>query len=446
MNVETLTKILNDVASGNTNVHDAVSKLSSLDFEDIDYAHIDHHRSLRKGFPEVIFGQGKTLEQILGILTRMQAQENAILVTRLHGEKADGLLKTFPEAEYDPEARMLVLKKADIPIVGRGKIVVLTAGTSDIPVAKEAAITARTMGNQVETVFDVGVAGIHRLFAHRSAIETASVLIVVAGMEGALPSVVAGMASLPGHRRTDQCRIRCQFRGHHGLVRHVEFMQFKCRRCQYRQWFRGRHHGCGNQPGPLKTNDTHFGIISPFLLSTIHLHRQKMQEVRSMIDTELKTIVYGAKKENLDPAFIQNLESMKFRVFIVESGPELVRQTALRIPDAVIIEVDVPKLNGYQSARLLRNDRSTRNIPIFHIAESATPIDQYWSRFCGGEALFSKPDAAFEFKIAMDELFHRPLPGKHRLLRENMLAELDDLALAGLANGLWKEICSMPTF
>lgn len=197
MDLETLNRILRDVAAGKTSVEDAALKLSNIPFEDIDYAHIDHHRSLRKGFPEVIFGQGKTPEQITGIMEKMMPQENVVLVTRIDSQKADEVLARFPDAVFHEDARMVIWEKTEVPKQGKGAIIVLSAGTSDIPVAKEAFLTAKAMGNDVESAFDVGVAGIHRLFDHKELIDRASVLIVVAGMEGALPSVVAGMVSRP---------------------------------------------------------------------------------------------------------------------------------------------------------------------------------------------------------------------------------------------------------
>ncbi|MBU1571355.1 MAG: nickel pincer cofactor biosynthesis protein LarB [Proteobacteria bacterium] len=192
-----LEKILKSVSAGSTSVEDAVKSLKHIHLEDIDYAHIDHHRAIRKGFPEVIFGEGKTAGQIVGIMEKMAAQEEIILVTRADKEKSESVLSRFPDAVYHEDAKMIVWKKREIQIQGRGKILVLSAGTSDIPVAKEAYITALAMGNEVDSVYDVGVAGIHRLFDHRKMIDDASVLIVVAGMEGALPSVVAGMVSRP---------------------------------------------------------------------------------------------------------------------------------------------------------------------------------------------------------------------------------------------------------
>jgi hypothetical protein len=197
MNQNTLLKLLNEVASGKLAPEEAQKSLLHLAMEDIDYAHIDHHRSLRKGFPEVIFGEGKTHDQICGILERMEVQEDIILVTRIDSEKAEKVVACFPKASYHNDARMLILENKPLPKTGAGKIVVISAGTSDIPVAKEAFLTADAMGNTVETVFDVGVAGIHRLLHHKPLMESASVLIVVAGMEGALPSVVAGLVKAP---------------------------------------------------------------------------------------------------------------------------------------------------------------------------------------------------------------------------------------------------------
>jgi len=197
MDKESLNQLLHAVAQGETSVANAAEKLRHLASEDIEYAHIDHHRSLRKGFPEVIFGEGKTADQIIGIMEKMLVQEQIVLVTRADPEKADQVVSRFPEAVYHKDARMIRWARKEIPKQGRGTILVLSAGTSDIPVAKEAQLTADAMGNHVESVFDVGVAGIHRLFEHKDRITNASVLIVVAGMEGALPSVVAGMVSRP---------------------------------------------------------------------------------------------------------------------------------------------------------------------------------------------------------------------------------------------------------
>ena len=197
MNIDDLNQLLTSVAAGRLSVEDAAGKLRHIGYEDIEFAHVDHHRSLRKGFPEVIFGQGKTAGQVIGIMEKMKDQENVILATRVKQNKADAILDRFSDAVYHPDAKMIVWTSHKPRIVGRGTITIISAGTSDIPVAKEAYLTAKAMGNRVETVFDVGVSGIHRLFSHKDVIDNASVLIVVAGMEGALPSVVAGMVSRP---------------------------------------------------------------------------------------------------------------------------------------------------------------------------------------------------------------------------------------------------------
>ncbi len=197
MDKNLLIKILGSVADGKISAGDAAKKLQHLAYEDITYAHIDHNRSLRKGFPEVIFGEGKTADQIAGIMEKMKNQENIILVTRVDQHKADIILSRFSQAAYHADARMIVLELNAVAIQGRGPILIISAGTSDIPVAKEAYLTATAMGNTVDTIFDVGVSGIHRLLNHKKAIDQAAVLIVVAGMEGALPSVVAGMIDRP---------------------------------------------------------------------------------------------------------------------------------------------------------------------------------------------------------------------------------------------------------
>lgn len=197
MNTARLEKILASVSAGKTSVQEALTQLKHLSVEDIEYAHIDHHRSLRKGFPEVIYGEGKSAEQIIGIMERIIRQENVVLVTRVDSIKAKALCEQFPEAEHHADARMIVVKKGEYPVQGKGVIAVISAGTSDIPVAREAYLTASVMGNRVQSLFDVGVAGIHRLFEHKDLIQSASVLIVVAGMEGALPAVVAGVVDKP---------------------------------------------------------------------------------------------------------------------------------------------------------------------------------------------------------------------------------------------------------
>ncbi len=189
--------ILKDLNNKSISTEKAEKLLGNLYFEDIDYAHIDHHRSIRKGFPEVIFGEGKTSDQIIGIMEKMMAKDQIILATRVSSDKATNIQKKLNNIEYHKDARLIQFKLKEPEMTGHGEILVISAGTSDIPVAKEAFLTAQAMGNKTRSIYDVGVAGIHRLFAHKDIIENASVIICVAGMEGALPSVVAGMIKSP---------------------------------------------------------------------------------------------------------------------------------------------------------------------------------------------------------------------------------------------------------
>jgi NCAIR mutase (PurE)-related protein len=198
MNPDRLKELLNQVKNGKVSVDQAVKKMKHLPFEDIDFARIDHHRSLRKGFPEVIFGEGKTVKQIIDIMARMKKNKENILVTRLDTGKAALVCKHFIEAVYHPLSRVLTcLSKPIKKQAGRGLVLVISAGTSDIPVAEEALLTAQIMGNPTEYLYDVGISGLHRLMANQEKILSASVLIVVAGMEGALPSVVGGLVDRP---------------------------------------------------------------------------------------------------------------------------------------------------------------------------------------------------------------------------------------------------------
>ena len=175
-----------------------VETVSKLAFEDMGFAHIDHQRELRQGFPEVIYAEGKTAEQVTAIMTRLAAESTrSVMATRVSPEQAAAVRKAVPEATYEETARIVYIKRAAPDPDPTRRILVLTAGTSDIPVAKEAALTAELMGNAVDTCYDVGVAGIHRLFAHEKEIRAANVLIVVAGMEGALASVAGGLTSKP---------------------------------------------------------------------------------------------------------------------------------------------------------------------------------------------------------------------------------------------------------
>lgn len=197
MNTKELRHLLTALKTGELSVDEGLERLRTLPFEDLGPAVIDHHRELRQGVPEVVFGESKSAGQILTIVRHMAERGGNVLVTRLVPEKASPLLSAFPQGTYDPEARTFSVVQIPIETTGRGKIVVVCAGTSDIPVAREAAVTARMFGNEVEEVVDVGVAGIHRLFSRLETLRKASVLIVVAGMEGALPSVVGGLVAVP---------------------------------------------------------------------------------------------------------------------------------------------------------------------------------------------------------------------------------------------------------
>ena len=197
MDLNDLKHLLTAVQAGDLSIDEGLERLRKLPFEDAGIAMIDHHRALRQGVPEVVFGEGKTAEQICTIVQRMVAHGDNILITRISGEKADALSNNHPNGKYDPVANTYCLQQKPEKDLGRGKILIICAGTSDLPVAKEAAVTARMFNNQVEELVDVGVAGIHRLLAHTDILREASVIIVVAGMEGALPSVVAGMVKAP---------------------------------------------------------------------------------------------------------------------------------------------------------------------------------------------------------------------------------------------------------
>ncbi|MEJ2469670.1 MAG: nickel pincer cofactor biosynthesis protein LarB [Desulfuromonadales bacterium] len=192
-----LTHLLRAVENGDVTVEEALGRLRSLPFEVIDGATIDHHRPLRQGVPEVILGEAKSAEQIALIVRSMADHGDNVLVTRIDAAKAQILGEEQPDGSYDPLARCFSLRRKPFEDLGRGPILVLCAGTSDLPVAREAAITARMFNNRVDELVDVGVAGIHRLLAHSQQLLDAAVIIVVAGMEGALPSVVGGLVDVP---------------------------------------------------------------------------------------------------------------------------------------------------------------------------------------------------------------------------------------------------------
>ena len=196
MNPQALRKLFDQVRKKRISPDEAVERLRHLPFEDLGFAKIDHHRALRQGMPEVIFAQGKTPKQVTDIFRSLAAQGGNVLATRATAEQYAAVAAAVDRAEFRPLARAIVLKR-DRKKRGKGVIVVVSAGTSDIPVAEEAVVTAELMGNEVQHIYDVGVAGIHRLLAHRAALAKASVVVVCAGMEGALPSVVGGLVGVP---------------------------------------------------------------------------------------------------------------------------------------------------------------------------------------------------------------------------------------------------------
>jgi pyridinium-3,5-biscarboxylic acid mononucleotide synthase len=196
MDRERIKRLLEDIRDQKIAIDEGVRTLAGFPYEDLEFARVDHHRDLRLGFPEVILGEGKTVEQIAQIADRILGRSSNLLVSRTTEEAFNRIARIAPDATFHSEARMVSVLR-DKSERGDGPIAVISAGTSDIPVAEEAAVTAVAMGNRVTRVYDVGVAGIHRLFDSRRDFESARVLIVVAGMEGALPSVVGGMVSAP---------------------------------------------------------------------------------------------------------------------------------------------------------------------------------------------------------------------------------------------------------
>jgi NCAIR mutase (PurE)-related protein len=196
MDQDQLRSLLESVRSGAVDIDAAVDRMRHLPFEDLGYAKLDHHRALRHGLTEVIFGKGKTPQQVAGIAARLLDKAANLLITRADESIAAGLRARYPEAEYFPLSGAIRIWR-DRTMRGKGKLAVISAGTSDIPVAEEAQVTAEVMGNEVDSIYDVGVAGIHRLLANSERLGEARVVVVAAGMEGALPSVVGGLVSVP---------------------------------------------------------------------------------------------------------------------------------------------------------------------------------------------------------------------------------------------------------
>jgi NCAIR mutase (PurE)-related protein len=197
MDPDKLRVLLDRVAGGQTSIDDAMRQLRDLPFADLGFARVDHHRALRVGIPEVVLASGKDREHLHAIVAELDRQEHPVFVTRLDAEGGAALEAAFDGLRYDAASRTALLARKPIENRGRGPVAVVTAGTSDIPVAEEAAATATALGNEVQRVYDVGVAGLHRLLAYREQLDRAAVLIVVAGMEGALASVVGGLVAKP---------------------------------------------------------------------------------------------------------------------------------------------------------------------------------------------------------------------------------------------------------
>jgi pyridinium-3,5-biscarboxylic acid mononucleotide synthase len=197
MDLHELEALLGAIRAGDLSVAQGVERLRDLPFENAGVALIDHHRALRQGVPETILGEGKTAEQIASIVDRMAARGNNVLATRVAEDKGELLRRNYPGGEYDPLARTFTLVQKPLEDLGRGSVLVACAGTSDLGVAREAANTARMFQNRVVEIADIGVAGLHRLLAHSRELREAAVIIVVAGMEGALPSVIGGLVEVP---------------------------------------------------------------------------------------------------------------------------------------------------------------------------------------------------------------------------------------------------------
>lgn len=197
MDIDSLRNVLQEFHENRLSLDEVMNTLKKLPYEDLDFAKIDHHRAIRQGFPEVVFCQGKTVEQVAIIMERLAIGNPNILGTRATMEMYVAVKAVIPSAEYIEIARLIVVRGEAVEPDPERVVLVMTAGTSDIPAAEEAAVTAEVMGNKVERIYDVGVAGIHRLFAHQESIQKANVLIVAAGMEGALVSVVGGMVAKP---------------------------------------------------------------------------------------------------------------------------------------------------------------------------------------------------------------------------------------------------------
>lgn len=217
MDARDIEKLLREVKEGEVGIDEAMSKLRVLPYEDLGFARIDTHRNLRKGFPEVVLCEGKDIQQIRKIADAIVRNGSDLLATRATEDVFQEIKRDHPEAVYYKEARIIAIAKKSKRL-GKGTILIVTAGTSDIPVAEEAAVTAQNMGNRVERLYDVGVAGIHRLFGDKDKLLGANVIICVAGMEGALPSVIGGLVSRPVIAVPTSCGYGASFEGLSALL------------------------------------------------------------------------------------------------------------------------------------------------------------------------------------------------------------------------------------
>ncbi|MDD4601023.1 Pyridinium-3,5-biscarboxylic acid mononucleotide synthase [bioreactor metagenome] len=197
MDLDAVSEVLRDFHADKLSEKEVLEKLKILPYEDLHFAKIDHHRALRQGFPEVVYCQGKTVDQVVQIVECLTKQNNNILATRATKEMYTAVQVVIPDAEYYDIAKIIMVRRGEIKVDDDRFILIVSAGTSDMPVAEEAALTAEIMGNKVQRVYDVGVAGIHRLLAQQDVLQKANVVIVVAGMEGALASVVGGLVAKP---------------------------------------------------------------------------------------------------------------------------------------------------------------------------------------------------------------------------------------------------------
>jgi len=196
MQAELLRELLNEVRSGARTIDSAIDRLRDLPFEDLGYARLDHHRALRKGFPEVVFCEGKRTDHVVEIMKRLEAKHSRVLATRASRETYQAVAEQMPTAKYFEDARVIQLGiNGDEPVLG--SVLIVCAGTADVPVAEEAALTAISLGSGTERLYDVGIAGMHRLLAARDQLNAANVIVVVAGMDGALPTIVGGIVAAP---------------------------------------------------------------------------------------------------------------------------------------------------------------------------------------------------------------------------------------------------------